>query len=160
MKAATVKEIKTALENIPQKELVEICLRLVKFKKENKELATYLLFDETDEAAYTSSVKEHITLLFEDVNKSNPYFAKKTYRKIVRVTNRFIRYSSKATTEVELLLFAAEKMQIQKKEISKSTALENIYLSLVKKIKKAVGGLHEDLQYDYLRILKQFEANS
>ena len=158
MKAASVKEIKSALENIPQKELVDICLRLVKFKKENKELTSYLLFDETDEAGYVSGVKENLDELFNDVNKTNPYFAKKTYRKIIRVTNKYIRYSNEATTEVELLLFVAEKMKLQKKSIGKSTALENIYLSVVKKINKAVSGLHEDLQYDYMRRLNSFES--
>ncbi len=156
MKAASVKEIKSALENIPQKELVDICLRLVKFKKENKELATYLLFDETDEQGYINTVKESLALLFEDVNVSNPYFVKKTYRKIVRVTNKFARYSNEATTEVDLLLFVAERMATQKKGIGKSTALENIYLGLVKKIRKQVSALHEDLQYDYLRQLESF----
>ncbi len=153
MKAATVKEIKAALETVPQKELVAICLRMIKFRKENKELATYLLFDEMDEPAYIHNVKEHLGELFEDVNTTNPYFAKKTYRKIVRVTNKFARYSNEATTEVELLLFVAEKMNVQKKGIGKSTALENIYLGLVKKIRKLVGALHEDLQYDYMRQL-------
>jgi len=156
MKAASVKEIKSALETVPQKELVAICLRMIKFRKENKELATYLLFDENDEHGYINNVKDNLSLLFEDVNTSNPYFAKKTYRKIVRVTNKFARYSSEATTEVELLLFVAEKMNIQKKGIGKSTALDNIYLGLVKKIRKLVGTLHEDLQYDYVRQLEKF----
>ena len=160
MKAASVKEIKSALENISQKELVDVCLRLVKFKKENKELATYLMFDGSDESGYISNVKVTLELLFEDVNTSNPYFAKKTYRKIVRVTNKFARYSNEATTEVDLLLFIAEKMKVQKKGIGKSTALENIYLGLVKKITKVVEGLHEDLQYDYLRQLQFVESIS
>ena len=56
MKAASVKELKSALENIPPNQLLDICLRLVKFKKENKELATYILFDETDEAGYINNV--------------------------------------------------------------------------------------------------------
>ncbi|HSN62377.1 MAG TPA: hypothetical protein VLR49_15680 [Ferruginibacter sp.] len=154
MKAASVKEIKSALENIPPNQLMDICLRLIKFKKENKELATYILFDESDEAGYISSVKESLELLFEDVNKTNLYFAKKTLRKIVRVANKFIRYSNEATTEVEVLLFVADRMQKLNLQMSKSTALENIYLGLIKKINKAVMVLHEDLQYDYLRQLK------
>lgn len=157
MKAASVKEIKSALENIPPNQLMDICLRLIKFKKENKELATYILFDETDEAGYISSVKDNLELLFEDVNKTNLYFAKKTLRKIVRVANKFIRYSNEATTEVEVLLFVAERMQKLNLQMSKSTALENIYLGLIKKINKAVLVLHEDLQYDYLRQLKMMQ---
>jgi hypothetical protein len=156
MKAASVKEIKSALENLPPKDLLDICVRLIKFKKENKELATYILFDETDEAGYVNNVKASLELLFEDVNKTNVYFAKKTLRKIVRVANKFIRYSNEATTEVEVLLFVAEEMRRLNLEMSKSTALENIYLGLIKKINKAIQLLHEDLQYDYLRQLQKF----
>jgi len=159
MKAASVKEIKSALENIPPNQLMDICLRLIKFKKENKELATYILFDETDEAGYISSVKDSLELLFEDVNKTNLYFAKKTLRKIVRVANKFIRYSKEPTTEVDVLLFVAERMRKLNLQMSKSTALENIYLGLIKKINKAVMLLHEDLQYDYLRQLKLIAPN-
>lgn len=156
MKAASVKEIKSALENVSPKELLDICIRLIKFKKENKELATYILFDETDEPGYVANVKASLDLLFDDVHKTNVYFAKKTLRKIVRVANKFIKYSNNATTEVEVLLFVAEKMRKINLEMSKSTALENIYLSLNKKINKAIMLLHEDLQYDYMRQLNTF----
>lgn len=155
MKAASVKEIKSALENLPPNELLEICLRLVKFKKENKELATYILFDETDEAGYVNNVKASLELLFDDVNKTNPYFAKKTLRKIVRVANRYIRYSKETTTEVEVLLFVAESIRNLKLDMKKSTALQNIYLALIKKINKSIESLHEDLQYDYLKQLNK-----
>jgi len=159
MKAASVKEIKSALENLPPKELLDICVRLIKFKKENKELATYILFDETDEPGYVNNVKASLDLLFDDVNKTNVYFAKKTLRKIVRIANKFIRYSNDAGTEVEVLLFVAERMRKLNLEMSKSTALENIYLGLIKKISKAIMLMHEDLQYDYLRQLDKFQPN-
>ena len=157
MKAASVKEIKSALENVSPKELLDICIRLIKFKKENKELATYILFDETDEPGYVANVKASLDLLFDDVHKTNVYFAKKTLRKIVRVANKFIKYSNNATTEVEVLLFVAEKMRKINLEMSKSTAVENIYLGLNKKINKAIMLLHEDLQYDYMRQLNTFQ---
>ena len=44
MKAAGVKEIKKELNDRSKEELAELCLKLSKFKKENKELLTYLLF--------------------------------------------------------------------------------------------------------------------
>ena len=155
MKSASIKEIKTALDQLEDKELLEACLRLAKFKKENKELLTYLLFEKDNEPAYISSVKESLNLLFDDVNRSNVYFAKKTLRKIVRIANRYIRYSDDVTTEPELLLFVAEKIPALGFNLKKSAALENIYLSLLKKIKKSVAGLHEDLQYDFQKRINQ-----
>lgn len=159
MNAASVKEIKTGLEQLTQKELVEACLRLVKFKKENKELLTYLLFEEADEAGYISNVKDSLALLFEEVNRTNVYFAKKTLRKIVRTGNKYIRYSREPATEAEILLYIAEMILSLGLNMKKNTALENIYLSVVKKIRKVAGAMHEDLQYDYLRQLDKIEAN-
>ena len=46
MKAATINELKQELQNIPPAKVTELCLRLARFKKENKELLTYLLFEE------------------------------------------------------------------------------------------------------------------
>ena len=51
MKAVTVKKIKDELTHKTASELMEICLQLSKFKKENKELLTYLLFESHDEEA-------------------------------------------------------------------------------------------------------------
>ena len=43
MKAVTVKEIKTELSHRSHDEILKLCLELSKFKKENKELLTYLV---------------------------------------------------------------------------------------------------------------------
>ena len=51
MKTAAVKDIKQELLQRSPKELLALCLRLSRFKKENKELLTYLLFEASDEAA-------------------------------------------------------------------------------------------------------------
>jgi len=65
MKAVTVTELKQELNNRSPKELLDLCLRLSKFKKENKELLTYLLFESSEEASYIESVKREIDQQFE-----------------------------------------------------------------------------------------------
>jgi hypothetical protein len=157
MKTASLKEIKTELENTPPEKLLELCLRLTKFKKENKELLTYLLFEEGNEQAYVASVKTVLDELFETVNKTQLYFAKKTIRKIVRIANRYIKYSDSKTTEPDILLHVCEKINELNLDLKRNTALYNIYLSQIKKIKKAVAGMHEDEQYDYLKALEELE---
>ncbi|MEM9142481.1 MAG: hypothetical protein AAGA86_05795, partial [Bacteroidota bacterium] len=57
MKAATVAQLKKELQHRPPDELLQLCLRLARFKKENKELLTYLLFEAHDEAGYIALVK-------------------------------------------------------------------------------------------------------
>ena len=78
MKSATVRELKTELQEKSPKEILDLCLRLSRFKKENKELLTYLLFEATDEQSYIESVKEEIDEKFEHVNRKSPYFVKKS----------------------------------------------------------------------------------
>ena len=149
MRAASLKEIKTTLENLPPKELLSLCLKLSKFKKENKELVTYLLFEEQDEESYIANVKSEIDLAFESLNLVSIYIAKKNIRRIIRIANRYIKYSEKESTLVTLLIYVCNKINESGLELNKSQALTNIYASLVKKINIAISSMHEDLQYDY-----------
>lgn len=149
MKAATINDIKLELNSISPAELAGICLRLAKFKKENKELLTYLLFEAADEQAYISNVKNEIDSQFAEINKSNVYFAKKTIRKILRITNKFIRYSGAKETEVELLLFYCKALKESGIPIQNNAALTNLYHNQLKKISKTIATMEEDLQYDY-----------
>jgi hypothetical protein len=91
MKAVTVKEISQELLNLTPKELRDFCLRLSRFKKENKELLTYLLFESSDEASYVDSVKKEIDQQFEQVNKKRYYFIKKGIRRLLLNTRKYIR---------------------------------------------------------------------
>lgn len=151
MKAATVHELKQELVNLSQKELVELCQRLGKFKKENKELLTYLLYEAQDEEGYIKGIKKEIDEQFAGINLSHLYFAKKSVRKIVRMINKYCRYSGIKTTEVELHLYFCETLKASGIPIRQNKVISNLYDSEVKKINTALGTLHEDLQYDYLK---------
>lgn len=149
MKAATVKELRAELNNLPSKELVEVCLRLSKFKKENKELLTYLLYEASNEDGYIATVKLEIDQQFEEINRKSYYFIKKSIRKILRDVKKYIRYSKKKETEVELLIYFCQKLKEFKPSIRKNDTLYNLYFRQINMIKKTVLKLHEDLQFDY-----------
>ena len=157
MKAASLKEIKTELEIQSQQGLLSLCLKLAKFKKENKELLTYLLFESGDENTYIESVKNGMDISFSELNTKSLYIAKKNLRKILRYVNRYIKYSGAKTTEATLLMHFCSKVNASGLKLSKSTALSNIYAAQVKKITSAIETLHEDLQYDYQKELKLIE---
>ena len=93
MKAVTVKELREEITNCTPKELRELCLRLARFKKENKELLTYLLFESSDEALFIEGVKKEVDEQFEQINKKSHYFIKKSFRKILRTIRKYGRYS-------------------------------------------------------------------
>lgn len=151
MKAASATEIKQRLKELDKKDLVEICLRLTRYKKENKELLTFLLFEADDLPQYISGVKEEINDLFAGVNTSSVFFAKKTLRKALRTANKYTRYAGNKTVEVEVLLHYCTNFQGLKLDWKRSTLLSNMYAAQIKKIGAALDSLHEDLQYDYRR---------
>lgn len=149
MKAATIKDLRQELSKQSQRELIDICLRLSKFKKENKALLSYLLYEATDEDAYIKSVKSEIDQQFEQINKSSYYFIKKSVRKILRNVKKYIRYSQKKETEVELLLHFCAQLQNLSPSIERNSVLKNLYYRQIEVIRKIISKLHEDLQYDY-----------
>lgn len=153
MKAASVNELKEELKQLPANKLVDICLRLAKYKKENKELLNYLLLESDDEEGYINAVKNDITEEFSAVNSSNLYFAKKTIRKILRIANKHIRYIGTKQAEAELLIYFCTVLKDSGIAFSKSTALNNLYHAQIKKAAKAVDTMHEDLQYDFKKEL-------
>lgn len=157
MKASSLKEIKTELNHRSQNELLELCLRLGRFKKENKELLTYLLFEASNEEGYIQSVKNDIDEQFENINRKSYFFIRKSIRRILKNIKKFIRYSKKKETEVELLLYFCKKLRDFKPTIKKSVQLQNSYKRQLTLIRKIVSTLHEDLQYDYELEIQELE---
>ena len=151
MKAASISSIKQELNNIPPAQLLELCLQLAKYKKDNKELLNYLLFEAHDEQQYLTNVKAAMELDFAAINQSNLYFAKKSLRKILRTLAKHIRYTSSKQAEVELLLHFCKILKQSAIPIKNSVLLINLYQSQLNKIAKLIAALHEDLQYDYLK---------
>jgi len=154
MKAATVNEIKQELQQVEPKVLVDLCLRLAKYKKDNKELLTYLLFEAHDQASFISEVKKKIDEQFTEINYDNLYYVKKGLRKVLRSTNKHIRHMDSKPGEAELLIYFLRKIKEQRIPIHKNKLLVNLYNNTVKKINSVIDKLHEDLQYDLRKELE------
>lgn len=154
MKSASIQEIKQELKSLSPARLSELCLRLAKFKKDNKELLTYLLFESEDEAAYIANVKKEIDEGFAELPKPNLYLTKKSLRKVLRTTAKQIRYTASPQAEVELLTYFCRKLRDSRIPIRDSPVLTNLYNQQLKKVRSVIATMHEDLQYDFLRALK------
>ncbi|MEO6819246.1 MAG: hypothetical protein ABI204_05925 [Ginsengibacter sp.] len=146
--SARISDIKKELENKSRQEILEYCLRLGKFKKENKEFLSFLLFEAEDINAYIEKVNGETTNFFGEINLSNVYFIKKSIRKIVRNMNKHIRFTASAQTEAEILIHFCNCFERNSLHQKKSRQLENIFISQVKKAEVALSSLHPDLQYD------------
>ncbi len=151
MKSASIQEIKKEIINLNKTDLAALCIHLAKYKKENKELLNFLLFESHDIDGYIQSAIEEIDELFLTINLSHVYFAKKTLRKILRITNKYIKYSGNKQVEVELLIHYCTKFKALGFHKMKSQALNNLLEAQIKKIYNAIESLHEDLQFEYLR---------
>lgn len=159
MKAAGLTDLKKALAGCSDKERSEVTMRLARFKKENKELLTYLLFYNDDEPGFVSDVKAEVQSQFADLNTSSGYYFAKGVRKILRQIKKYIRYSGKKETEVDLLMFFCAQLHQNKRLLSRSTALKNLLSRQLQLIHKSMEKLHEDLQYDYKKELEMLDLN-
>lgn len=155
IKPATVAQLKKELLHKSDDELMAYILRLSKFKKENKELLSYLLFQAHDEQEYIEAVQEDMDAKLALINTANYYYIKKSIRRILRDIKKFCRYSGIKETEVELHLHFCYRLSEFKPSIFKNKTLDNLYVRQLNLIESKIEALHEDLQYDYSLELEQ-----
>lgn len=158
MITSSINEIKKELNTLERDALIALCMRMAKYKKENKELFTYLLFEAQNEQAYIESIKEEITELFKTL-PSNAYQQKKSLRKILRIANKQIKYSGIKQTELEVRIFFCTKMKDAHVSRQHNSVLFNLYQQQLKKINIILGKLPEDIQGDYQREVNYICAN-
>ncbi|HRG58552.1 MAG TPA: hypothetical protein PK323_06300 [Bacteroidia bacterium] len=156
MKSASSNEIKSALHNLNPNELMQICLRLAKHKKENKELLSYLLYEADNEIQYIEHIKLEIEQHFSNLTASNFSNLLKKIRKVVRIANKYIKFSGKRNVEVAVLIYVCQQLKPYTKQAS-SVALMNLYHRQIMKINKALIQLEEDLQYDYKQEIESIQ---
>jgi hypothetical protein len=143
-----LQQIKKELQHLPQEQLAELCLRLIRYKKENKELLAYLLFEAHNEHGFVENIKAEAGFMFSQL-PSQSYFTAKGLRKILKMLSKYTKFIGSKPAEIELLLnFCQNYLQY----VIKQTSHKPIRLILTRQIEKvrtAIGKLHEDLQFDY-----------
>lgn len=155
METSSLQEIKSELSELSAKELAALCIGLAKYKKDNKELISYLLFQSKDQLGFINQLKKEVDEYFSEIDiQKNPYYTKKSLRKVLRIINKYSKYIGDKSVTTDLLLYFCLKMKQSKIPMQKSVSLENIFLSQIKKIKILTSTLHEDLQADYYRELE------
>lgn len=149
MKAASIAQIRSELKELSQPELAEVILKLARFKKDNKELLSYVLFDSYNENQYIQAVKSEVDKEFSELNLGHVYYAKKGVRKIQRNLKKAIRYSGKVTTEIELSIYFGMHLNQLVHRFRNNLVLEGILIRQINAIEKKLGQLHPDEQLDY-----------
>ncbi|TWU49133.1 hypothetical protein [Rubripirellula reticaptiva] len=154
MKAATVSELKKALVRLDHDDLLDACLRLAKFKVDNKELLTYLLMKSADEQAYAREV-------CDDIDEQIPparSIHKKTMRKIVRSMEKCLRYSGDKETELHVRIHFCREFVDRGIRFGNCRVSANMYAAQMKKIEKAIDKVHPDLQFDFRHEMQGLES--
>ncbi len=155
-KSHSINEIKKELQLISPKELIELCLALTKYKKDNKEFMAYLLFKSHNNDEFVIEIKKEIDELFLIViSQSNLYLAKKTLRKILRLISKCGKFINNKSILSELLIYFCKKLKFSGLHFQKSQILINMYNQQLKKINSCISNLHEDLKQDYSNDLEE-----
>ena len=71
MYTASLSILKKELKSKSDEELLAICLRLGRYKKENKYVMHYVLLEADNEIGYVEQIKEDISECFESINYNN-----------------------------------------------------------------------------------------
>ena len=73
---------------------------------------------------------------FAEINQSNVYYVKKSVRKILRGVTKYLKYSGKAETAVQVLIYFLQQFRELPISFEKSPQLVNLYMAQLKKIRK------------------------
>jgi len=148
VKAYGLGDIKKELQFHDKGHLIDLCLRLARYKKENKELLAYLLFDADNERGFIDGVIAESGFMFSQL-PSNNYQMAKSMRKILRLLGKYVKFMGSKEAEIEFLLsFCKNYIQYADRRGSYKP-MRLILTRQLEKVKKAIGQLHEDLQFDY-----------
>ena len=153
MKAASIAELKKELVRLEHGELLDACLRLARFKKDNKELLTYLLFLQQDEATFANSLCAEIDEQFS----LTPNAHKKTLRKLIRWMNKCMRFTKVKDTEIQVRLHFCRRLRSSKTPIRKSKVVINMYNGQLKKVRTVIEKLHNDIKNEVEREIQGLE---
>lgn len=148
MKPEKLTELKKELLGLPVHEVTDICLRLAKYKKENKELLSYLLFDAQDPMHYGEQIK---LLLMEDFKNlpKHYYYSTKSMRKIIRLINRYAKYTRSKVVETELSFWFCTNFLKYADLNTSHKPMQGLLTRQLEKIIKLIPKLQEDLRFDY-----------
>jgi hypothetical protein len=143
-----LQDIKKEIQHLSDAQVAELCLRLARYKKENKELLAYLLFEANNEAAFIEKVKAEAGFMFSQL-PSQSYMAAKYMRKILRLIGKYTKFIGSKEAEIEILISFCRNYLAYADRRTSYKPIRLILTRQLEKIRSLIGKLHEDLQFDY-----------
>jgi hypothetical protein len=143
-----LQSVKKELQHLNSGQLTDLCLRLAKYKKDNKELLSYLLFEADNNDGYIQSIKREIDTLFNSL-PTHSYYLAKVLRKVLKLITKHVKFMSSKPAEIELLIHYCQQYIMSVDKRTNYKPLRQLLHKQLEKITKLINALHEDLQYDY-----------
>lgn len=139
---------KKEIAKLDVKTVADICIRLAKYKTENKEFLNYLLFYSFDNEPYINDLKFDITNTFL-LYKQNDYTYTKIIKSLLTRLNKHLKFIADKTREAEIIAqFCAAFINKIDVRSYNSGLIQVLYRQFVR-LQKVVLKLDEDLQFDY-----------
>jgi hypothetical protein len=150
--------LKKELNTLERTELIAICARLARHKKENKELLAYLLIEADDPMQYAEKVKPLLDEPFEAPYYSAWVFLKRL-RKALRQISKYQRFTGSARGEAELLVYFLQRFQKDWRGHAKNLGVQKIIVRCLEKIETLIEKMDEDYHSDFSESLHQLKRD-
>lgn len=148
MDSPKLSNIRKEINELPKEILAEYCLKIAKYKTENKEFFNYLLFYSDNTAGYINEVKMIIDEGFDSLTYSD-YNSTKVLRKLTRLMNKHIKFIAEKPSEIELALYFCSQFIDKGSPKTSHKPLIGLLFRQLKRIERIIPKLNEDLQFDY-----------
>lgn len=141
-------DLKKELLELSKPELIQLCLRVAKLKRENKELLAYLIFDSGDPLFYAQKLKPEIKEVFEQPFQ-HAYYLTKSMRKAMRLITKYYRFTSNKQGETELLIYLVEEFYLSWRNEYRYQALGKVIFRCLEKAQSNLKKIDEDFRADF-----------
>ena len=141
-------DLKKELSELSKPDLIKLCLRVAKLKRENKELLAYLIFDSEDPLFYAQKLKPEIKEVFEQPFQ-HAYYLTKSIRKAMRLITKYYRFTSNKQGETELLIYLVEEFYQSWRNEYRYQALGKVIFRCLEKAQSNLKKIDEDFRADF-----------
>ena len=141
-------DLKKELLELNKPELIQLCLRVAKLKRENKELLAYLIFDADDPLFYAQKLKPEIKEVFEQPFQ-HAYYLTKSIRKVMRLITKYYRFTANKQGETDLLLYLVEEFHQSWRYEYRYQALGKVIFRCLEKAQTNLKKIDEDFRADF-----------
>lgn len=148
-------DIKQALQQATPNELRDLCVRLARFKQDNKQLLHYALFYQDRPEVFIEEVNVRLKEAVETFNYSHAYWVKKGLRKWQRQVNLLGRISGEPWVQAKLQGMYALACYEAASKVAATEVLTNLCAQATKKFYAQVAKLEADWQHDLTRTFER-----